>query len=326
MAPSSTSIDRAADFICLSHGRIPGNGCPQCAGEVYRSDDPECREFVGEWLRHRRTTRLTVAVAAGLLAGLVVRLRLGPCTDPALDEAARIGLPLLGAFALALVSPLLQSPALRRLESFVLGRRGLRVLSSVPMLLALAIGTIFAWSLLVEPDVVFELAMPAPSPFGLADSTGGMAWLTHPLAHRELAHLLGSLLGLLGIGLVLDLHVGRRRCATIVLVSTLAAALAHRLGWTASLLPLAGASALVFGLAGATLSMIPRVPVRLALPLTGVQLTFPAWAVVAAVLPTVEVFLWLSLGRLAFASQLAALSTGLLLGRLLRRPGDALGA
>lgn len=315
--------------VCTTHGPVPRSPCPECGDETYDLTRPEDFAFVRDYVRRRRISRHMRAGIAGVVVGVVVYF---------VDQSSTALYVLTATVVTALIEWLMYrrlSVRQRWVERQVHSLERGRLLLSTPCAAILLVTLVF----LITKERGSVGSFAAPSVDQISD--WALAWalvpaqivagedlptlVTHALLHASWAHLLANALGLVFFGVVVDLRVGRLRCALILLVGIVAGGLAHALGSAGSELPMVGISGGVYALAGAQLALMPRRQ----LPVGGTGLRLPN-AVVILVLVlgfgTVESFLR---PELAWLGHLGGFIGGLLMGLILRRrppPQDFLDA
>ncbi len=157
------------------------------------------------------------------------------------------------------------------------------------------------------------------------------AWatvFTSMFLHGGWLHLAGNLLYLWIFGDNVEDALGRGRFVVFYLLCGIAAAMAHTLQETASIVPMIGASGAISGVLGAYLRLYPNAQVRVLVPLLIVfyTLRLPAWVVLG---------LWFLLqlvssasiqpgqGGIAFFAHVGGFLSGLVLVGLLLPRGNA---
>lgn len=172
-----------------------------------------------------------------------------------------------------------QPEAVQRAEEFVRREHRsdtFRMVVTSPAVLAVALLVLgFAGVMHGHEETVAMLAL---DPELLRQGQELWRVLSAPLVHLNIVNLLYTLLGLLYFGVIVDLRIGHLRTAAVMLAATVVGALLHGLLTPDPQLLFVGAGAIVFGLIGANMALVPgrKVPV----PLFGMYFMVPTvvWA------------------------------------------------
>lgn len=308
-----------AQFACIKHGFIePSSGmdCPACGDgllDLEESADVEVARYAS---KNRRRRRQAAAIGVGCAAAIGVSALLG-----ALDGAVIAVLTVLFFVPIERGFWMLTGRSARRLESWATGRRAAvakRRWTGVPTLLFL--------SILISCAVLWQLGAGqvdwAIEDFGMIPAniragTSLHSLLTMALVHASLAHLSMNALGLLIWGVAVDLRVGRVLCLAVVLVSVVVGGVCEAYLTTVTQTPVVGISAGVYGLAGASLALMPTRPVPVVI--LGQTLFLPSWAVIVPLVIAFGTIDFLLPTRVAVFAHVGGFVTGAVPGFVLRR-------
>ena len=136
------------------------------------------------------------------------------------------------------------------------------------------------------------------------------------LVHANTPHLLGNLLGLLLFGLAVDLRTGRFEFLALLLLCAIAGMVVHSYFTAYPTIPVVGASAMIYGLVGAELALMPMR--KFVFTSLGMAVEIPNFVAIILFVGTYAMFESYNMPYVAWLSHLGGFAAGAALGLVLR--------
>ena len=326
LAPKMAEGSREKRVLaCSDHGVLTEkkpSACPICGGEVLDLDDPTDRDFAAHLVRTRRMTRSGKAFGIAFAAGVVIWIAL--LFVPGLFEIVLVS----GDLGMLLIILILYSilaarfnakllPGVRALERYVTtSERTLlwRKLTSMPPVVVAAIIVAFVVGLVLWGEPLSESWGFRPSDI----LRGERLWtlFSHTMVHGSIPHLLNNALWLIAFGIALDLRVGRALFLVIAFMAALGGGLTETFLTEHPERICVGISGAVYGLAGASLVLMPRR--RFPIVIVAFVFVLPMFVFVPLLTGVMGVIDWAVRENIAVFAHLGGFLTGALVAFPLR--------
>lgn len=271
--------------ICTNCGVIDNpdveDRCPSCNDEALDVDDPVDENFLREYFKQRRHSRWMTGAGIGFLVSWIL-----------LWEVLIIAGILTVAYMYSNWKKRQLPEPVQRAENYLFQQHRSdtwRLVLVTPLFLSMMLVVVAIAVGLGSGETAEQFAM---EPAAVLNGEQWWTTVTYMFLHADVSHLVTNIIALLIFGAVIDLRLGHLKTAVGMVLAGIAGGLVHAIFTAQPETVVVGASAIVFGLAGANLVLVPKRPHLFVLG--NLPLKIPTWLLVSVlVVVTTGVHIWL---------------------------------